>query len=183
MVSALSSFTAVLTSELSPMGIPVTHLQLGTFDTSVFSPHNRHLATPQSQRAETLRWDAQTREAYGRNFVAVSSRGLGRGSSLRELNDAVFDAMVSGRSGTVRVGMGSSVYSFIGRWAPRGLVGWMLGIRSSQTEGPQKWFGRGLLTSSEEASRATSPGSQGSADIGGMGGSDYISVYGGKEEH
>lgn len=164
------------------MGVPVTHLQLGTFDTSVFSPHNRHLATPQSQRAETLKWDPQTREAYARNFVAVSSRGLGRASSLRELNDAVFDAMVSGRSGTVRVGMGSSLYGFVGRWAPSGLVGWMMGVRSVGEGGPRKWLPRGLLTSSEEASRATSPGSQGSADMGGLGSSDYISVYGMKEE-
>ena len=112
----------------------------------------------------------------------MSSRGLGRGSSLRELNDAVFDAMASGRSGTIRVGMGSSLYGFIGRWAPSGLVGWMMGVRSARSEGRQKWFGRGLLTSSEEVSRATSPGSQGSADVGRLGGSDYISVYGGKEE-
>jgi hypothetical protein len=48
---------------------------------------------------------------------------------LRELNDAVFDAMVAGSGGTVRVGMGSSVYGFVGRWVPRGLVGWMMGVR------------------------------------------------------
>jgi len=37
--------------------------------------------------------------------------------------------MVSSRGGTVRVGMGSSVYGFVGRWVPRGLVGWMMGVR------------------------------------------------------
>lgn len=37
--------------------------------------------------------------------------------------------MVSGRGGTIRVGMGSSVYGFVGRWVPRGLVGWMMGVR------------------------------------------------------
>ena len=103
---------------------------------------------------------------------------MGRGSSLRELNDAVFDAMVSGRGGIVRVGMGSTLYGFIGRWAPSGLVGWMMGVRPVRNDGSRKWFGRGLLTSSEEVSRATSPGSQVSMDMGGLGSSDYISVYG-----
>lgn len=111
----------------------------------------------------------------------MSSRGLGRGSSLRELNNAVFDAMVSGKSGTVRVGMGSRLYGFIGRWAPSGLVGWMMGIRPVGDIGPLRIFGRGLLTSSGEASRATTPESQGS-DGGGLENSDFISVYGEKEE-
>ena len=114
----------------------------------------------------------------------MSSRGLGRGSSLRELNDAVFDAMASRRGGIVRVGMGSILYGFIGRWAPSSLVGWMMGVRAVGNDGSRMWFGRGLLTSSD-ASRATSPGSQASMEAGGLGSSDYISVYGygEKEEH
>lgn len=153
----------------------MTHLQLGSFDTSVFSPHSRHLPTPQSQRAETLKWDVQTREAYGRNFVAVTAGGVERGSSLRELNDAVFDAIDSKTGGSVRVGMGSRTYGFVGRWAPRGLVAWMLGVRAAGAEAYRGEFGRGLLTSSGEESRATSPGSPG---IGGIGESGYVSVHG-----
>lgn len=45
---------------------------------------------------------------------------------MRELNDAVFDAMAARRGGVLRVGSGSKVYGFIGRWVPRGLVGWMM---------------------------------------------------------
>lgn len=30
---------------------------------------------------------------------------------------------------SVRVGLGASVYGFVGRWVPRGLVSWMMGIR------------------------------------------------------
>jgi hypothetical protein len=119
---------------------------------------------------------------YGRNFVAVSSRGLGRGSSLRELNDAVFDTLVSGRGGTVRVGMGSKLYGFVGRWVPGSLVGWMIGLRAVSSEPHRKEFGRGLITSSEEGSRATSPGSQGSIGVGGLVESDFIPIYGEKEE-
>jgi hypothetical protein len=129
--------------------------------------------------------------AYGKNFVSTStgqfSRGLGRGSSLRELNNAVFDAMVSGKSGVVRVGMGSHVYGFVGRWVPKGLVGWIMGLRKVEKD-EGKDFGRGkeLVLGGSQGSRATSPGSIGggsmrysAADLG-MDESEFISVYGEK---
>ena len=173
----------MLSAELAPLDIPVSHLQLGTFDIGPFSPHNRQLATTtQAQRAETLKWEDSARLAYGKNFVSTSTglnRPIGKGSSLRELNDAVFDAMVRGKGAVVRVGMGSSVYGFIGRWVPKGLVGWMMGVRSVGG-GEEKEFGRGMEL---VGSRATSPGSSGgsmsmsAADLG-LGESEYISVYG-----
>lgn len=183
--TALTTFTQTLRSELLPLDIPVTHLQLGSFDISSFSPHNKALVpTTQSQRAETLKWDESTRQAYARNFVAVSSKSaggvaaVGRGSSLRELNNAVFDAMASGRSGTVRVGMGSRTYGFVGRWVPRGLVGWMMGVRKiGENQGE---FGRGgVFGESLGASRSTSPGSTNSSagNVHGLGDSEYVSVY------
>ncbi|OLN86801.1 UPF0744 protein [Colletotrichum chlorophyti] len=145
--SALSAFTEVLTAELRPLGIPVTHVQLGTFDFSSFQPAKH---THPSQRGllegapgidadatETLMWPENARHAYGRNFVMQSTsaisagriRGL-KGSSLRHLHNAVFDVIDGSiTSGTVRVGLGASVYGFVGRWVPRGLVSWMMGIR------------------------------------------------------
>ena len=98
---------------------------------------------------------------------------------MRELNDAVFDAMARGKGAIVRVGMGSSVYGFVGRWVPKGLVGWMMGVRKVGG-GEEKEFGRGMEL---VGSRATSPGSSGvsmsmsAADLG-LGESEYISVYG-----
>ncbi|KAG9245135.1 hypothetical protein BJ878DRAFT_582166 [Calycina marina] len=130
MVSGLSSFTSVLRSELSPLNIPVSHLQLGTFDLSSAHPRQQ-LNTQQSQRAETLKWDDTSRQTYGRNYVALST-GLGntgKGTSLRVLNNAVFDAMVSGSASTIRVGMGASIYGFVGGWVPSSLVDWMMGQR------------------------------------------------------
>lgn len=109
---------------------------------------------------------------------------MGRGSSLRELNNAVFDAMVDRkRSGTVRVGMGSHVYGFVGSWVPRGLVAWMLGIRRV---GDEKEFGGSFQARSDNGSRSTSPGSSGgnsTAGVAGSGldGSEYISVYGNQD--
>lgn len=50
---------------------------------------------------------------------------------LRELHNCVFDVITreKGRGGTVFVGRGSWMYHMVGRWAPRGVVGWMLGLR------------------------------------------------------
>ncbi|KAH8813063.1 hypothetical protein F5884DRAFT_672795 [Xylogone sp. PMI_703] len=182
MVAALTSFTQVLSAELSPLSIPVTQLQLGTFDFSNFSAKNQ-LQTLQSQRAETLRWDESARQVYGKNFVALSSGsvgaakgcgstgGLSKGSSLRELNNAVFDAMVRNKGGIIRVGQGSKLYGFIGNWVPRGLVGWMLGLR--RVNHLSNEFGRGSSPSSEDGYGYTPPGSAGS----GLG-SEYVPVYG-----
>ncbi|SPQ17942.1 22b6a110-6e2c-4351-8961-18b5f52eac51 [Thermothielavioides terrestris] len=122
--SALSAFTEVLTAELRPLGIPVTHMQLGTFDFVGFTPaaNSRlvqpHGLLPAPEDAEALPWPDSARHAYGRNFVSQSGsaisagriRGL-RGSSLRELHNAVFDVIDGSiTSGTVRVGLGASVY-------------------------------------------------------------------------
>ncbi|KAK5636864.1 hypothetical protein RRF57_012577 [Xylaria bambusicola] len=136
--SALSAFTEVLTAELRPLQIPVTHLQLGTFDFTGFvparGPHNPGFLPPS---AETQQWPEAARLAYARNYESQSSsaisagriRGL-RGSSLRDLHTAVFDVLDgSDKSDVVRVGLGAGLYGFVGRWAPRGLVAWMMGIR------------------------------------------------------
>ncbi|KAF5021395.1 hypothetical protein F66182_6584 [Fusarium sp. NRRL 66182] len=138
--SALSAFTEVLTAELRPLDIPVTHMQLGTFDFSSFVPargghHGQGLVAGNPE--SPLVWPEGARHVYARNFVAQTSsaisggriRGL-RGSSLRHLHTSVFDVMDGSiTSDTVRVGLGASVYGFVGRWAPRGLVSWMMGIR------------------------------------------------------
>jgi hypothetical protein len=142
--SALSAFTEVLTAELRPLGIPVTHVQLGTFDLTGFTPakghsYNRPALLPGSDReaTETIMWPESARHAYGRNYVIQSTsaisagriRGL-KGSSLRRLNTAVFDVIDgTNTSGTVRIGLGASVYGFVGRWVPRGLISWMMGVR------------------------------------------------------
>lgn len=186
-VSALTSFSNVLSAELQPLDIPVTHLQLGTFDFSAFSPHNRQL-TVQSQRAETLKWEDGARQAYGKNYVALSKgKGagsvIGKGSPLRDLNNAVFDAMVSGKGGVINIGMGSSLYAFVGRWVPRGLVAFMMGIRKVGSY--EKEFGKGTSSGSESGSSTSSPGGlgpQGNVHGSGLGESEYVSIYGTSRE-
>lgn len=134
--SALSAFTEVLTAELRPLDIPVTHMQLGTFDFSGFVP-SCALGPSSGRPQDTLVWPDGARHVYGRNYVAQTSsavsggriRGL-RGSSLRCLHHTVFDVIDGSITGDlVRVGLGATVYGFVGRWAPRSLVSWMMGVR------------------------------------------------------
>lgn len=183
MCSALSAFTEVLTAELRPLDIPVTHMQLGTFDFSGFTPASSATAPPTAAVAERKRpaiasslsasssssssrsqskpsaaaaaaraggggavagnvgepltWPDDARHIYGRNYVAQTRSAISgkrirgfRKSSLRCLHHAVFDVMDgSVRADSVRVGLGASIYGFVGRWAPRGLVSWMMGVR------------------------------------------------------
>ncbi|EGS19296.1 uncharacterized protein CTHT_0059220 [Thermochaetoides thermophila DSM 1495] len=146
--SALTAFTEVLTAELRPLGIPVTHVQLGTFDFSGFTPAAQSRLLRENNR-NVDEWPDSARHAYGKNYVSQSEsaisagriRGL-RGSSLKELHNAVFDVIDGSiTSGTVRVGLGASVYGFVGRWVPRGLVAWMMGIR--RVDELKEWQGNG----------------------------------------
>ncbi|KAB5584845.1 hypothetical protein GE09DRAFT_1209489 [Coniochaeta sp. 2T2.1] len=185
--SALSAFTEVLAAELRPLSIPVTHIQLGTFDFQGFTPEKGHQTSTRPpgyqqglimapvENAETLAWPESARHAYGRNYVQQSAsaiaigriRGL-KGSSLRSLHNAVFDVIDgSNTSGVVRIGLGSSVYGFVGRWVPRGLVSWMMGIR--RVDELASW-------SSSSGGNSPRPGSAGSSS-GSMGGvHEYVSV-------
>lgn len=85
--------------------------------------------------------------------------------------------MVKRKGGTVRAGAGSGIYGFVGRWVPRGLVGWMMGLRKVDS-GYE--FGR-RIGGSEEGSRSASPGSNSSTGVAGdnvhrsnLGDSEYV---------
>lgn len=137
-VGALQGFITSLRGELGTLGIEVCHLKLGTFDFS--SAGSKHHLTPISVH-RTYAWPPSARALYGQNYVTQSriagSRGLfnengaaAKGSSLRKLHKAVFDALTQKHPKQVwRVGRGSVAYDIVGTWVPQGIVGWMLGIR------------------------------------------------------
>lgn len=127
----------MLTAELRPLSIPVTQFQLGTFDFSGFTPSRSSQTAGQASPTETLQWPEAARHTYGRNYVSQSSsaisagrvRGM-RGSSLRELHNTVFDVVDgSENANVVRIGLGAGLYGFVGRYVPRSMVSWMMGIR------------------------------------------------------
>ncbi|CAK7226773.1 hypothetical protein SCUCBS95973_006311 [Sporothrix curviconia] len=142
--SALTAFTEVLAAELRPLAIPVTHIQLGTFDFTGFAParsvsaHRSISGRMPLPAAETLSWSEPARHVYGRNFTAQSTSALGsgrairgvRGTSMNDLHHAVFDVLDgSNTNAIVRVGLGADLYGFVGSFVPRGLVAWMMGVR------------------------------------------------------
>ncbi len=148
--SALTAFTEVLAAELRPLAIPVTHIQLGTFDFTGFTParsvtvHRSISGRMPLPAAETLSWPESARHVYGRNFTAQSTSALGsgrairglRGTAMRDLHHAVFDVLDgSNTNAVVRVGLGADLYGFVGSFVPRGLVAWMMGVRKVEDLG------------------------------------------------
>lgn len=127
----------------------VCQLKLGTFDTSnILGNKNLHPAQLlNAARADILSWSPAARAAYAKSYAAQQSgksigshgngsSGIFKGSSLRELHLAVFDALTDVKPRAVRrVGGGSLVYEMLGRWAPDGLVGWMLNIGRGEEMG------------------------------------------------
>ncbi|OAL55870.1 DUF1776-domain-containing protein [Pyrenochaeta sp. DS3sAY3a] len=132
-VCALEGFLASLRAELGTLGIDVVQFHLGTFDLTNVGPKH-HLQTRATGSPAT--WPTTTRALYASNFVnqtrAAQSRGLlnHTGSPLRELHNAVFDALTQRRPRKVwRVGRGSVTYDVVGSFVPAGLIGWMMGLR------------------------------------------------------
>jgi NAD(P)-dependent dehydrogenase (short-subunit alcohol dehydrogenase family) len=135
-VSALDGFTASLRAELGTLGIDVAAIKLGTFDCSNVGG-KQHLQSIGAPSTES--WPPTARMSYASNYANQSriarNRGLfphsgDAGSPLRELHNAVFDALTQKHpKSTWRVGRGSVAYDLVGTWMPSGLVGWMLGVR------------------------------------------------------
>lgn len=137
-VGALEGFTTSLRGELGTLGIDVCQFKLGTFDYG--SVGGKHHIQPIGG-PKTYAWPPSARALYAHNYVTQSriagSKGLfnengnvSAGSALRELHNAVFDALTQKRPRKIwRVGRGSVAYDIVGNWAPTGLVGWILGIR------------------------------------------------------
>jgi len=146
-VAALTAYTTTLAAELAPADIPVIHLRLGTFDCGAVGGRTHLQASRErTTRADVLSWSSAVRATYAKNFVAQSNNsltargcintanggGVVKGSSLRELHNAVFDALtVKKPAKEWHVGSGSLLYAVVGNWVPAGMVGWMIGLRNS----------------------------------------------------
>jgi hypothetical protein len=135
---ALEGFITTLRRELGTLGIEVCHLKLGTFDGAGLS--SKHLTEP-IRCGRTWNWSPATRAMYADNYISqmrnpgtrgvFSDSGNGaKGSSIRKLHNAVFDALTQNHPRqTWRVGRGSVAYDLIGNWVPSAIVQYMLGIR------------------------------------------------------
>jgi len=100
--AALKAFTSTLAAEMKDQdtGVTISQLKLGNFDIPSVTAKNRREGQPKI-----------------------------RATPLRELNNTVFDTLVSRRPAAhIRVGRGSLAYDMIGAIAPSSIVGWMLGL-------------------------------------------------------
>jgi NAD(P)-dependent dehydrogenase (short-subunit alcohol dehydrogenase family) len=169
-IGALEGFTTTLQRELSTMNIDVCQLKLGNFDFSGLGTRTN----VQSVRGSRIHgWLPGVRLLYAQNFInqgrVAEGQGLfgetgsvAKGSSPRELHNAVFDALVQKRPRHVwRVGRGSLAYDLVGNWVPAGIVGWALGLQTVSMEdasGTQS-VEDSTAQSWEKIERASSPGS------------------------
>ncbi|KAF2085607.1 DUF1776-domain-containing protein [Saccharata proteae CBS 121410] len=151
--SALDGFASSLTGELDTLGIQVCQLKLGTFDCSGVGS-KQYLQSFSEMRTEA--WPASARALYAENYGLFGGDGSSaKGSSLRELHNAVFDALTRRQPRrTWRVGRGSVTYDLVGKWVPASLVGWMLGIQAR----PGRASAAGAEPRLEDASAASSTG-------------------------
>lgn len=98
-VGALESFARSLRRELAPSGVPVSHLQLGSFDFGALLHGTEYQKSKQKKPR----------------------------SQPRILHEAVFDALTM--KSPVRscwLGRGATMYGILGSWAPVTLVDWMV---------------------------------------------------------
>ncbi|KAL4780818.1 hypothetical protein BJX76DRAFT_33743 [Aspergillus varians] len=169
-VRALSGFATSLRRELSLLhynNIDLVELKLGNIDLGpqYRAPHS-HIAG-----AEVLTWSVQQRSLYGPQYLnsieqrPTSSAGSGvvRGSPARALHNALLDALeptsrnVFGKRAAKKpvryAGRGARSYHFIGQWAPPGLVGWMLGLRTGYPSPVESASGSSSETGWEKVDR------------------------------
>ena len=130
--SALDAWLQTLRSELAGTGVAVTHIKLGAFDFGTAIGAKQQLTLLSERRkfdeGSVLPDDPNPAPSWLRSFAGNYAKRGTKSSSLRELHDGVFDTVV-GRisSGTIFLGRGSLTYDVVGRWVPKGLIGWMMG--------------------------------------------------------
>lgn len=140
---ALQNYIRTLRREVTPQGINIVQLKLGTFDYSN-EPGEWALVTTREEGDNDCDDPSQTestsdvengkpsgwKSAFTFQYPnRKEATARVRGSRLSELHDGVFDAMKRGKGagGTMFVGRGSRMYDFVARWVPDGVVGWMMG--------------------------------------------------------
>jgi hypothetical protein len=125
LAGGLDAFAQTLDRELRTLDIPVTRIKLGTFDLSSFTPRS-HVHNNFGQSSSNYE---RNYRSQGAGLLGLSTGSTRRGTNLRELHHAVFDALTMKKPNRVRrVGKGSVMYDIVGACMPSSLVDWMLGI-------------------------------------------------------
>ena len=161
--SSLSTLARSLKREVTSTSANITvhELKLGNFDlgsTNATPTQSTYFADREASKSALTPWHSTQRAASIR--TSLGQRSLIKGTSARELHNAVFDALappqqykafgrydwsVPKRSSTVFVGSGARLYDVVGKVVPSGIVGFVMGYRKrrdeeSQTSRPESFY-------------------------------------------
>lgn len=118
----LQQYISTLRKEVQVQDVNVVQLKLGHLDYGLWSEDQQQqmVLSQHAPRAEATK---QRLEMKG-----LVPKTAAKGTSLRELHNNIFDAIVrgKGKNGTIFVGSGARTYDLVGKWVPTGVVGWML---------------------------------------------------------
>ena len=118
----LQNYVSTLRKEVQDQDVNVVQFRLGQFDYGLFVEDDQQ----QLMLSQHL---IAAEAAKQRLDEKAHSKSPAKGTSLRQLHNDVFDAVVrgKGKNGTIFVGRGSRAYDLVGNWVPDGIVGWMIG--------------------------------------------------------
>jgi len=138
-VAGLDGWVGSLRSEIdmAAPGTSVVQIKVGNMDIGALNEGGASRMDASLGEGQVMAWEPAAREAYAQRYMQQRQQqkdtGTGKvvkGSNVRELHNAVFDALTQGRPRAIwRVGSGSLVYEVLGRWMPSPFVRWMMGSR------------------------------------------------------
>jgi NAD(P)-dependent dehydrogenase (short-subunit alcohol dehydrogenase family) len=141
--NALYSFALCLHRELLPQGIPLCHIQLGSFDlgNSKRSLQYQERQVFNSIRADILTWPDRLKSLYASSYRASAHLQTARttsGTNIKNLNHAVYDALTVPNPRRVwTVGQGSVAYRVLNALIPERVMTWL--IQPSVLRRDQDW--------------------------------------------
>lgn len=125
----LQQYISTLRKEVQGQDVNVVQFQLGQFDygLAVDNDHQQLVLSQHFSVAEATRSRLENKGLLKKSAT---------GTSLRELHNDVFDAIVreKGKNGTIFVGRGSRTYGLVGKWVPSGIVGWIVGAGKAEVQ-------------------------------------------------
>lgn len=136
----MQSYISTLRKEVKHLGINIVQFKLGTFY-DVRETVDKALVV----RADCNRSPGASEKRLEDGPLVPAE--YPSQTSLRELHNSVFDAIVrgKGRGGTVFVGRGSRIYDWVSRWVPEGLIGHILEFRKGRSGSEEYTNGYGSL--------------------------------------
>lgn len=137
-VAALSSLALVVSREVASQHISMSHLKLGSFDTSHGGPETVRFGTEyqikRNMRADVLSWPEHVRHLYAGAYAASAylQTNRTRGSRLRRLFSVLFDTIsLPSPPRVVHVGKGSHAYDMLTTFLPEWLLTLVLSTSAS----------------------------------------------------